>query len=54
MTDSRFTARDKMRAAVTAGRMSQRQADDQIAIMAEIALDYGALAEAEEKKGRLL
>jgi hypothetical protein len=56
-----FTAREKMQAAqreagyrrfvypkrVDAGKMKQAEADRQIAIMDEIAADYGALAESE-------
>jgi hypothetical protein len=56
-----FTAREKMQAAqreaayrrfvypkrVTAGKMSQTEFDRQVAIMDEIATDYGALAEKE-------
>lgn len=65
---SRFTNRDKMRAAqrevgyrrfvyakrVADGKMQQSKADEEIALMDEIAADYGALAEADEKKERLL
>ena len=61
MTASNFTARQKMQAAqresgyrgyvypkrVAAGKMKQADADRQIAIMDEIAADYGALAEKE-------
>lgn len=68
MGDRRFTSRDKMRAAqrevgfrrfvypkrVAAGKMSRAKADEEIALMDEIAHDYGALAEAEEKKERLI
>lgn len=39
---------------VAAGKLTQRSADEQIEIMQQIALDYGALAEAEEAKERLL
>jgi hypothetical protein len=56
-----FTAREKMQEAqrevgqrewvypkrVAAGKMTQAAANKQIAIMKEIALDYGKLAEAE-------
>jgi len=63
-----FTAKDKMREAqrevgqrrwvypklVASGKLTQAQADRQIAIMAEIALDMGALAAKEEDEGRLL
>lgn len=64
----KFKSRDKMRAAqrevgyrrfvyskrVADGKMTQQKADEEIAIMDEIAADYGALAEAEDKAGRLL
>lgn len=63
-----FSAREKMRAAqreagfrrrvytrlVEQGRMNQKKADEEIALMDEIAAEYGAAAEAEEKAGRLL
>lgn len=62
-----FTARQKMQAAqrevgyrrrvyprrVDDGKMTQAQADREIAIMDQIALDYGALAKAEEARGDL-
>jgi hypothetical protein len=62
-----FTFRQKMRAAqreagyrrfvypkrVAAGKMRQHQADEEIAIMDEIAADYGRAAEREEKKEKL-
>lgn len=65
---ARFTNRDKMRCAqrevnqrewvyakkVNAGTMTQAKATEEIALMKEIALDYGAAAEQEEKAGRLL
>lgn len=65
---SNFTAREKMHAAkreagyrqfvypnrVYLGKMKQAQADREIALMEEIAADYGALAEKEEAAGRLL
>ena len=65
---NRFTARDKMRCAqreagyrrfaypkrVEAGNMRQRDADEQIALMDEIAADYGALAKEQEGRERLL
>lgn len=38
---------------VAASRMSQELADRQIAIMAAIAVDYRAAANAEDAKGRL-
>lgn len=38
---------------VADGRMTQEFADRQIAIMREIAADYLAQAEAEERQGRL-
>lgn len=58
----RFTNRQKMQAAqrevgyrryvfpkrVAAGKMTQRKADEEIAIMAEIAFDYGHLAECDD------
>jgi hypothetical protein len=58
----RFTARQKMQCAqretgyrrfvypkrVVAGKMTQADADKQIAIMDEIAADYGTLAKKEE------
>ena len=58
----KFTARDKMSAAqrevsyrryvypkrVMDGKMKQSEADQQIAIMDEIAAEYGALAKKEE------
>jgi len=65
---TRFTAREKMRAAqreagyrrfvypkrIDAGKMTQAKADEEIALMDEIAADYGALAGAEDEEGRLL
>ena len=64
----RFTARDKMRCAqreagyrrfvypkrVEAGKMKQRDADEEIAMMDEIAADYGALAKEQEAKECLI
>lgn len=63
-----FTNRDKMRCAqresgyrrfvygrrVADGKMKQTKADEEIAIMDEIAADYGALATADDKKDTLL
>lgn len=64
----RFTNRQKMQCAqrevsqrmwvyknrVSAGKMTQAAADTEIALMQEIALDYGALAKADDEKGRLI
>ena len=36
------------------GRMKGADADRQIALMAEIAAEYGAIAEAQDEQGRLL
>ncbi len=63
-----YTAREKMRAAqrevnyrryvyakrIADGKMTQAKADAEIAIMDEIARDYGAQAIAEEQKERLV
>jgi len=67
MTSPVFTAREKMREAqrevgyrrfvyakrVNDGKMKQAEADRFIAIMTEIAADYGALAEEQDAAGRL-
>ncbi|WP_127524639.1 hypothetical protein [Mesorhizobium sp. Z1-4] len=39
---------------VLEGRMTRQFADQQIAMMSEIAREYRAMADAEEAKGRLL
>lgn len=63
-----FPAREKMRAAqreagyrrfvypkrVANGKATQKWADKEIALMDEIAADYGQLAQEEEAKERLL
>lgn len=63
-----FTNRQKMQCAqrevgqrmwvyknrVAAGKMTQAKADEETALMREIAEDYGALAKADDEKGRLL
>lgn len=65
---TKFTAREKADCAarevkqrqwvyprrVAEGKMTQALADAQIALMTEIASEYGAAAEAEESQGRLL
>ena len=65
---TRFTNRDKMRAAqreagwrrfvyerrVADGKMTRAKADEEIALMDEIAADYGALAGADDAEGRLV
>lgn len=61
MAESRFTNREKMQCAqreagfrryvyekrVAAGKMSRTKADNEIALMEEIASDYGAAADKE-------
>lgn len=68
MADRTYTAREKMMAAarevgfrrrvyatrVAEGRMKQVEADFQIGVMAAMESDYRAIAEAEDKAGRLL
>jgi hypothetical protein len=68
MTAPTFTARQKMQEAqrevgyrrfvyakrVNDGKMKQAEANRLIAIMTEMAADYGALADKEEQAGRLL
>lgn len=63
-----FTNRQKMQCAqretgfrrrvyerrVAEGKMDKRKADEEIALMAEIAKDYGAAAEQDDKAGRLI
>lgn len=65
---SRFTNREKMQCAqreagfrrfvypkrIAAGKMRQAAADKEIALMDEIALHFGRLAEADEQRERLL
>lgn len=65
---SRFTNREKMQAAqrevgfrrrvyerrVWEGKMTRSQADSEIALMDELAAEYGAAAEQDDKQGRLL
>ena len=68
MTPRTFTAREKLKAVdrelgfrrrvyatrVAEGRMKQSDADFQIGIMAAIADDYRAQAEADDRAGRLI
>lgn len=64
----KFTNRQKMQCAqrevgfrrrvyerrVQEGKMDRRKADEEIALMDEIAKDYGAAAEQDDKAGRLI
>lgn len=68
MADRKFTAREKQKAAdrevgyrrnvysrrVADGKMKQAQADEQIAVMEQIAADYREIADNEDAAGRLL
>lgn len=68
MAEKKWSARDKMRCAqreagyrrfvyakrVAAGKMLQSKADEEIALMDEIAADYGELAAKLEQAGLLI